>query len=301
MRIASIFQAGGPVVGIQLGEQWINFSAALQTYQLVTTHVQEPLITTTYELLQRGLFTASSFQEVADFVDRHALADAFQIKDPVKLLAPLGPGNFIGIGHQYPPKPRPRTPGVFAKLSSSIIGPEDKIRVIKGTVEYLPEIELAVVIGKTGKNLDEEQAKDLIAGYTIVNDVSLYGVTAPDGEPANIQGTAMAKGGDTQGPCGPWIVTPDEIGPEPVHLEMEMKVNGAVVQTGNTGDMLWKIPESIAFISQYITWEPGDLLTTGMGPVEPNFERILRPGDVVEGWIENIGNIRNVAVDADDL
>ncbi len=301
MRIASIFQAGGPVVGIQLGEQWIDFSAALQTYQLVTTRVQEPLITTTYELLQRGLFTASSFQEVADFLDRHALADAFRIEDPVKLLAPLCPGNFIGIGHQYPPKPRPRTPGVFAKLSSSIIGPEDKIRVIKGTVEYLPEIELAVVIGKTGKNLDEEQAKELIAGYTIVNDVSLYGVTATDGEPANIQGTAMAKGGDTQGPCGPWIVTPDEIGPEPVHLDMEMKVNGAVVQTGNTGDLLWKIPESIAFISQYITWEPGDLLTTGMGPVEPNFERILRPGDVVEGWIENIGNIRNVAVDADDL
>ena len=109
MRIASIFQAGGPVVGMQLGEQWIDFSAALQTYQLVTTRVQEPLITTTYELLQRGLFTASSFQEVADFVDRHALADAFQIKDPVKLLAPLCPGNFVGIGHQYPPKPRPRT------------------------------------------------------------------------------------------------------------------------------------------------------------------------------------------------
>ena len=84
-------------------------------------------------------------------------------------------------------------------------------------------------------------------------------------------------------------------------MDMEMKVNGAVVQTGNTGDLLWKIPESIAFISQYITWEPGDLLTTGMGPVEPNFERILRPGDVVEGWIENIGNIRNVVVDADEL
>ena len=301
MRVASISQAGGSVVGIQLGEQWINFSAALQAHRLITTGVQEPLITTTFELLQRGQFGASSFQEVADFLDRHALADAFRIEEPVKLLAPLAPGTFIGIGHQYPPKPRPRTPGAFAKLPSSIIGPGDKIRVIKGTWEYLPEIELAVVIGKRGNNLDEEQAKDLIAGYTIVNDVSLYGVTAPDGEQAHIQGTVMAKGGDTQGPCGPWIVTPDEIGPEPVKLDMEMKVNGAVVQTGNTSDMLWKIPETIAFISQYITWQPGDMLTTGMGPVEPNFERILRPGDVIEGRIEKIGDIRNVVVDADDL
>jgi len=301
MRIASISQAGGPVVGLQLGKQWINFSAALQTYRLVAAELHEPAITTTYELLQRSLLTPSFLQEIAGFLGEHSLADTFKIKDPLKLMAPLHPGKFIGIGLQYPPSERPRIPGVFPKLTSSIIGPDDKIRVRNGTLEYLPEIELAVVIGKKGKNVDEEGAKALIAGYTIVNDVSLYQVMAPDGEPINIRGSAMAKGGDTQGPVGPWVVTPDEIGPEPVRLDMQMKVNGAVVQTGNTGDMLWKIPESIAFISQYITWEPGDLLTTGMGPTEPNFERLLRPGDVVDGWIEKIGSIRNVVVDSDDL
>jgi 2-keto-4-pentenoate hydratase/2-oxohepta-3-ene-1,7-dioic acid hydratase in catechol pathway len=185
--------------------------------------------------------------------------------------------------------------------STSLIGSGEAIvRPAFGrNLDY--EGELAVVIGRRGRNIPEGRAMEHVAGYTIVNDVSERALASKDPPRAERERDRffdwlVGKWYDTSAPCGPWIVTADEI-PNPHALRLTTRVNGEVRQETSTGEMIFTVPEIIAWISRVVTLEAGDLIATGT-PAGVGSARgvFLQPGDTVEVEIEGIGVLRNPVV-----
>ncbi|MFD0523094.1 fumarylacetoacetate hydrolase family protein [Paractinoplanes durhamensis] len=192
--------------------------------------------------------------------------------------------------------PRTQRDRLFQNVDS-IIGPEDDIVYPEGLTKELDyELELAVIIGKTGKWFGPDEAVDYIAGYTVFNDI-----TARDIQRREMQSGvfSFSKGIDTFCPIGPWIVTADEI-PDAQKLNMELRVNGEVRQSGNTDNMVLSIPHLVAHHSPQ-GYSAGDIITTGtisgVAAVQPNpFDFYLKPGDTVEAEIAGVGTLRNHVV-----
>src|ERR1700712_2472572 len=190
---------------------------------------------------------------------------------------------------------------VFFQNVDAIIGPEDAIVYPEGLTKELDyELELGIVIGRSGKFFSPDEAEDYIAGYLIFNDI-----TARDIQRREMQSGvfSFSKGIDTFCPIGPWIVTADEIA-DPQALAMQLRVNGEVRQTGNTSDMLIDLAHLVAFHSPQ-GYSAGDLITTGtisgVAAVQPNpFDFYLQPGDVVEAEIDGVGTLRNRVVSWQD-
>lgn len=185
-------------------------------------------------------------------------------------------------------------PVFFTKSSNTIIGAYDDIPLHKGITEQLDyEVELAVIIGKKGKDLKEEEVMDHIFGYTILNDIS-----ARDLQKNHAQ---FFKGKSLDGSCpiGPWIVSKDEI-ENPNNLNLCSKVNGEIRQNSNTSKMIYQIPKLISILSKGLTLEPGDIIATGTPEgVGKGFNppKYLKEGDVVRVEVENIGYMENKVVD----
>jgi 2-keto-4-pentenoate hydratase/2-oxohepta-3-ene-1,7-dioic acid hydratase in catechol pathway len=188
----------------------------------------------------------------------------------------------------------PARPLVFAKLPQSVIGPGDAIVLDAEVTRQADwEVELAVVIGSTARNVAAERALEHVFGYTVANDVSARDVQFADGQ------WVRGKSLDTFCPLGPAIVTAEEIG-DPQRLALSTRVNGEVVQDSNTREMLFGVARLIEFCSHSFTLEPGDVIVTGtpwgcgefMSPA-----RSLADGDVVEVEVEGIGRLRNPVVD----
>ena len=181
----------------------------------------------------------------------------------------------------------PKEPVLFTKAISCLSGPNDDVMLPKGSRKSDWEVELGVVIGSTARYLAEADALSHIAGYCVVNDVSEREFQIERG------GTwDKGKGCDTFGPVGPWLVTPDEAG-DPQNLKIWLDLNGQRRQSGNTRTMIFRVAELIAYISGFMTLEPGDLITTGTPPgvgmgVKPE-PVYLRPGDVMTLGIERLG------------
>jgi len=214
----------------------------------------------------------------------------------VKLLAPLPkPPKFICIGLNYRDHaiesglPIPATPTVFAKFSNAVIGPGDTIQIPKVSQEVDYEAELAFVIGRRGKDVAAAQWKDCVFGYTIVNDVS-----ARDFQRATSQ-WVIGKTFDTFAPMGPELVSADEV-EDPHSLHISCEVNGRVLQDSTTSQLIFRIPELVAYLSQVMTLEPGDIVSTGTPP-GVGFARkppvFLQPGDEVVVKVEGLGELRN--------
>jgi len=208
-----------------------------------------------------------------------------KLKD-VKLLAPVAPGKVIAIARNYqshlgkiPPPPRPE---MFYKPVACICGPGDAIVLPKDSTDVHYEGELVAVIGKKLKNATKAQAAAGVFGVTCGNDVSER--QWQGGPDKDIQWW-RAKGSDTFGPLGPWVVT----GVDYSKLMLRTKLNGKVVQEQSTAELIYDIPTMIAFTSKYVTLEPGDLVYTGT----PGTTKKMAPGDVVEVDIEGIGVLRN--------
>lgn len=186
---------------------------------------------------------------------------------------------------------------VFFQNVDAIVGPDDPIVYPEGLTKELDyELELAIIIGKSGKFFGPEAAGDYIAGFTIFNDI-----TARDIQRREMQSGvfSFSKAIDTFCPIGPWIVTADEI-VDPQALAMQLRVNGEVRQRGNTNQMLITIPHLVAYHSAQ-GYSAGDILTTGtisgVAAVQPDpFEFYLQPGDRIEAEIESIGTLRNHVV-----
>ena len=214
----------------------------------------------------------------------------------VKLNPPvIAPGKILAVGLNYAAHAeegdakQPEFPLIFSKCVTALIGSGDEIKLpaISDMIDY--EAELAVVIGKEAKSVSADQALEYVAGYTIMNDV-----TARDLQRRERQ-WARAKGLDTFAPCGPWLVTTDEI-TDPHSLSIELTVNGEVRQHSNTSDLIFKIPELIEFISQDLTLKPGDIISTGTPSgvgVYRNPPVFLKDGDEIEISIDGVGVLWN--------
>jgi len=186
-------------------------------------------------------------------------------------------------------------PVIFQKPSTSVIGPGEPIIIPKASSKVDYEVELAVVIGKRGKYIPKGRVDDYIAGYMILNDVSFRDQEFPKSEFKFYKqiNWVKGKGLDNSAPTGPQLVTKDEI-PDPYNLKMFTRVNGEVRQEGNTGDMIIRIPEIIEYLSNGITLNPGDVISTGTcSGVALVSGRYLKPGDLVETEIEELGVLSN--------
>lgn len=186
----------------------------------------------------------------------------------------------------------PTTPTIFNKFATAVIGPGANI-VLPG-VSKAPdyEAEMAFVVGPGGRNIQAKDWQKHVFGYTIVNDVS-----ARDYQRATSQ-WLMGKTFDTFAPTGPWIVTADEI-KDPHALKIQLEINGEILQDSNTRELIFKIPELIAFLSSVFTLEAGDIVSTGT-PAGVGFTRkpprFLRAGEEVVVKVEGIGELRNPVV-----
>ena len=208
-------------------------------------------------------------------------------------------GKFICIGLNYSDHAAesgmavPPEPVIFAKYTSAICGPDDPILIPRGSEKTDWEVELAVVIGKPGKYIDEAAALDHVAGYMVCNDVSERSFQIE-----RAGQWSKGKSSDNFGPIGPWLVTRDEV-PDPSNLGMWLDVNGRRMQDGSTATMVYKVPFLIHYLSQFFTLHPGDVISTGtppgvgLGQKPPQY---LRAGDVVELGIEGLGRQRQVCI-----
>jgi len=188
-------------------------------------------------------------------------------QDDLRLGACVGQtGKFVCIGLNYADHAAesgmdvPPEPVIFNKWTSAIVGPNDDVIIPRGSKKTDWEVELGVVIGKGGAYIDEANAMDHVAGFCVVNDVSEreYQIERA--------GTwDKGKGCDTFGPTGPWLVTPDEVGDYDA-LGMWLEVDGVRHQNGSTSTMVYKVPHLIAYCSQFMSLQPGDIISTGTPP-----------------------------------
>jgi len=219
----------------------------------------------------------------------------------------LGPcvaqvGKFICIGLNYADHAAetgadiPKEPIIFNKWTSAIVGPNDNVEIPRLSKKTDWEVELGVVIGKGGRYIDEQNAMDHVVGYCVINDVSEREFQIERG------GTwDKGKGCDTFGPLGPWLVTKDEIA-DPHHLNLWLEVDGKRYQNGNTRTMIFQIPKLVSYLSQFMSLQPGDVISTGTPPgvglgikPEPVF---LRAGQRMRLGIEGLGEQEQLTVDA---
>ena len=201
--------------------------------------------------------------------------------------------NYAAHGSEGGFKP-PERPVIFAKTPNALNGPFDPIVLPRSSSQVDWEVELAVVIGREGKRIPRERALDYVAGYTVMNDVS--GREAQFNDPA--KQWLRGKSFDTFAPLGPALVTADELG-DPGDLALETLVNGVVMQSDRTRNMIFDVPAILAFVSEDITLAPGDIIATGTPSGVGHFRTPpieLKPGDTVECCIEKIGAIRNAVV-----
>ena len=206
----------------------------------------------------------------------------------VTILIPVEPTKVINFGWTFAAHAQEtggtanlKEPFLFLKPQSALIAEQGTICLppIDLTNRVELEGEVALIIGKSGKNIKEEDALDYVLGYTVFNDVTARDLTKSDPQ------FTRGKGFDTFGPIGPWIVT----GIDPTHLKIVTTLNGEIVQDGNTSQMSLRIPFLISWISQVMTLEPGDVLALG----SPSGSCAMQTGDVVSVEVEHIGKLTN--------
>ena len=203
-----------------------------------------------------------------------------------------GVRKFLAIGLNFADHaaesnlPIPAEPVLFTKAITCLNGPNDDVVIPRGSEKTDWEVELGIVIGKPASYVTQAEALDHVAGYVLINDVSERAYQTERG------GTwDKGKGCDTFGPVGPWLVTTDEVG-DVQNLDMWLDLNGKRMQTGNTKTMIFGVAEIVSYLSEFMTLEPGDLITTGtqpgvgLGQKPPLY---LKPGDTVRLGIQKLG------------
>jgi len=212
-------------------------------------------------------------------------------------------GKFVCIGLNYADHAAesnmevPKEPVIFNKWTSAICGPNDDVQIPRGSRKTDWEVEMGVIIGTGGRNIDEANAMQHVAGYCVINDVSEREWQLERG------GTwDKGKGFDTFGPLGPWLVTRDEI-LDPHVLDLWLEVDGQRYQTGNTRTLIFSVPQLIAYLSRCMSLQPGDVISTGTPPgvglgIKPQ-PVYLRPGQTMRLGISGLGEQRQLTVQAD--
>ncbi|GAA5221202.1 fumarylacetoacetate hydrolase family protein [Membranihabitans marinus] len=242
-------------------------------------------------------FAANKLAELSEAV---AGAELTEVGADVRWAAPVHrPGKIICIGLNYADHASesgmelPKEPVVFFKASSAVVGPYDDVVIPRNSEKTDWEVELAVVIGKKASYVSLEDALDHVAGYTLHNDVSERGFQLERGGQ-----WVKGKSCDTFAPIGPWISTPDEMG-DINQLNLWLTVNDKKYQDGNTKNLVFDIPYIIHYLSQFMTLEPGDIISTGtpagvgLGFNPPIY---LKAGDVMELGIDGLGSSKQNVV-----
>jgi len=293
MRIFYLLRNQKHTIGVELEKGMVDFSAALRTYFFIKQNRLMYQHESPFDLIQAGLLDEDFMLRILDYLESHDLWNQFIITDAYKILPPVPQtGKIICLGRNYAAHAKesgseiPTEPIIFVKTKSTVIGPEEKILLPEGVGRVDHEIELAVVIGKRASRVSKDEAFNFVAGYTILNDVTARAMQQQDIEFR--KPWYRSKNFDTFGPMGPCLITQREIG-IPVDLELTLRVNGEIRQHSNSRNMIFDIPTLIEYISQGITLEPGDLISTGT----PEGISELHTGDVVEAQIEKIGVLRN--------
>ena len=236
-------------------------------------------------------FETNGLERLAEFINTSNL---LHVSDDTRLGCPIGrPSKIVCIGLNYSDHARetnatpPPEPVIFLKSTTAIVGPNDDIVIPKDSVKTDWEVELALVIGKKASYVEESEAMDYLAGYVLHNDVSEREFQLER------SGTwDKGKGCDTFAPIGPFLATTDEI-EDPHNLRLWLKLNGKMMQDGNTSDFIFNIPHLIAYTSRFMTLLPGDVISTGTPAgvglgMKPNL--YLKPGDVIELGIDGLGS-----------
>ncbi len=298
MRLARLAVDGTPTYGVH-GEEGTVYDLPRMLSALGELRGQaiEPP-RTLLDAAMAGPHLADLLGEATRVLARYELLARFALPPDARLLAPLPrPTRILAIGRNYAEHAKEsgaevfEEPIVFLKASTSVIGPDVPIEVPEwaGRVDY--EGELLVVLGRGGKNVPETDAMNLVAGYTIFNDVTARELQRAD--QARKHPWFRSKSMDTFGPMGPYLVTADEV-PDPHALRIFLSVNGQVRQDDTTASMIYRIPTLIAFLSKFFALEPGDVIATGT----PSGIGALTPGDTVEVSVEGLGTLRNPVVAA---
>jgi 2,4-diketo-3-deoxy-L-fuconate hydrolase len=225
-----------------------------------------------------------------------AEADRAQAVEGATILAPVRPGKILCSGVNYashaeenPNAVMPTEPFFFSKLPSAVIGPGEAIRIPRATTQADYEVELSMVIGRRAYRVTEEAALDHVFGWTLLNDVSARDVQFKDMQ------ITLGKNPDTFAPIGPEIVTSDELG-DPSSVRVSTTLNGNVMQDASTAEQLFSPARLLAFLTDLITLEPGDIVTTG-SPAGVGVFRdppvYMRPGDTVTVSADRIGELTN--------
>lgn len=242
-----------------------------------------------YYGIVEGDVVLQSSSDFTEIINNEIKFDGIRLKhSDIKILEPVSPSKIINFGWTYAEHAMEtggtanlKEPFLFLKPPSSLIPNEGEIILPSSNLTKQVEMEgeIALVIGKRGKNIKEEEAMDYVFGCTIFNDVTARDLTKTDPQ------FTRGKGFDTFGPLGPWITT----GIDPTNLKITTTLNDKVVQEGNTNEMSLSLPFLISWISQVMTLEPGDILATG----SPAGSCPMKSGDIVVVEIEKIGKLRN--------
>lgn len=301
MRFANYLSVSGPRLGAIVDSNLIDVNSAYASYlqHIGSVRVKEradfEVPSNTVSFIAGGPATL----QCAETAIQHALEHPghyLMSRESVTLTKPIDqPSKVICLGLNYMDHAAetksqiPEYPVLFGKYASTLAGPEDDIVIprVSSKVDY--EGELAVIIGKQGRYVPKEDAMNYVFGYTILNDITIR-----DYQKHTKQWTA-GKIFDQSTPVGPEIVTADEL-KDPHHLDLEVRVNGITLQKANTCDMMFKIPETIAYISDIVQLQPGDIIAmgtpSGIGATRqpPIF---LKSGDNVTVTISQLGELRN--------
>lgn len=297
MHLVTYCYEGHPYLGVKQGDRIIHLQALEAAYNK-DSGLSNKLPNDMLAFIQQGEEALQYASTLLQWLADHEHDASFAIKrlDEVSILAPLkNPGKVVCVGNNYMDHCReqnvdpPKKPMIFSKWASCIIGPNETIVLPEDSYQVDYEAELAVIIGRRGKNIPEHQALDYIFGYTIMNDVSARDVQFEDVQ------WVRGKSYDTFAPLGPAIVTADEIG-DPHDLDIKLELNGRVLQDSNTSHLIFNIPYLISYLSKGFTFEPGDIIATGTPHgvgVFRNPQIFLKSGDVCKIEIENIGILQN--------
>jgi acylpyruvate hydrolase len=305
MRFFSYLENGKARYGRQVEEIGIDLRRAVDLFEKLNNNVGQPkkqLPDSLVDVFRSGKDGIERITRATDWIFTHYAETKLRKSrivfnlHQVKLLAPIPqPGKVICLAGNYPihnQMEKPQYPTIFLKPSSSVIGQNADILLPELAQNAAYEVELVVVIGKRCQSISIQDVPSVIAGYSIANDVG-----DRDLEKRTSQWTS-GKMFDTFTPMGPLLVTPDEV-TKSESLEMVTRLNGEVVQQGNTSQMFFGIPELVRYVSTLTTLEVGDVILTGSPKLmngSPNPERRLSSGDIIEVEIENLGCLSNPVI-----
>lgn len=279
MRYAAFQEGGRARLGVVAGDEVVDLGAVTGSAVSVRAIVESP-----------------SLREQAARLAADPVTPRLPLSE-CRLLSPIpDPGKFVCLGLNYADHAKegghnvPEYPSLFLRATTSLVGPQDPMIVPRCSERLDYEAELTIVIGKRCRHVAEQDALDVIFGYTVFNDGSVR-----DYQRRTTQWTA-GKNFDGTGALGPWVVSADEVPPGATGLDIRSRLNGTVMQSSNTDSMIFSVPRTIAILSEIMTLEPGDLIATGTPEGVGHARKPpvwMRPGDVISVEVDGIGTLTN--------